>query len=130
MKTIRIKKNDVDKKVLFLKSMSCIRRLAKWGICYEMSEEESTLINIENQKMDEEKIGIEMVTQPSRRSLSRAKVFSPPNADNLASKLQLNRSQLNKIRDKKKKPESIFDEEGGEDEEQESFPKLLKASKY
>ena len=95
-----------------------------------MSQEESSLIDIENQKMDEEKIGIEMTTQPSRRSLSRTKVFSPPNADNLASKLQLNRSQLNKIRDKKKKPESIFDEEGVEDEEQESFPKLLKASKF
>ena len=82
-----------------------------------MSQEESTLIDIEKQNMDQERHEIEMTTQPSRRSLSRAKVFSPPNADNLTSKLQLNRTQLNKIRNRKKKTAVPFDQGYEEDNE-------------
>ena len=72
---------------------------------YKMSQEESTLIDVEKQNMNHEQTGIEMMTQPSRRSLSRAKAFSPPNVDNLASKLRLDRNQLNNIR--KRKEEKI-----------------------
>ena len=68
---------------------------------YKMSQEESTLIDVEKQNMNPEHTGIEMMTQPSRRSLSRAKAFSPPNVDNLASKLRLDRNQLNNIRKRK-----------------------------
>ena len=81
-----------------------------------MSQEESTLIDIEKQNMDQEHHEIEMTTQPSKRSLSRAKVFSPPNADNLGSKLKLTRSQLNKIRNRQKKPTAPFYQADGEDQ--------------
>ena len=81
-----------------------------------MSQEESTLIDIEKQNMDQEHHEIEMTTQPSKRSLSRAKVFSPPNADNLTSKLKLSRTQLNKIRNRRKKAAEPFYQAGGEDQ--------------
>lgn len=58
-----------------------------------MSQEEGVLIDIENQNMDQQKNGLEMQTHRSRQSISKSKVFSPTNADNLAKKLRLRRSK-------------------------------------
>ena len=81
-----------------------------------MSQEEITLIDIEKQDMDQEHHEIEITTQPSKRYLSRASVFSPPNADNLTSKLKLSRRQLNKIRNRKKKSAEPFYQADGEEQ--------------
>ena len=75
-----------------------------------MSQEEGILIDIENQKMDQQQNGLEMQTQPSRQSISKAKVFSPPNADNLAKKLRLRR---NKSKNKEKNQSALLEDEEG-----------------
>ena len=59
-----------------------------------MSQEESVLINIENQHTAVEQLGMKMKTQQSSGSCGRNKRFSPPNADNLTQKIRLNQRQV------------------------------------
>ena len=72
-----------------------------------MSQEESTLIDIEKQNMEDKHNDIEMKRIRSRRSSGRVKMFSPTNADNLTDKLRLNRNQL---RNKKRQKQLVIDD--------------------
>ena len=79
-----------------------------------MSQEDGVLIDIEKQTMEQQENDLEMKPQQSRQSISRAKVFSPTNADNLADRLRLSRSKWkNRGKDTLKCSRQEHDEESG-----------------
>ena len=77
-----------------------------------MSQEEGVLIDIEKATMEQQQNDLEMKHQQSRQSISKAKVFSPTNADNLVSKLRLSKCELKNRGKEKLQSVHLEDEEG------------------